>query len=202
MNPTFQVVVARYNEDISWLKNVKLDYIIYNKGEDNIDFDCVKLENIGREAHTMLYHIIKNFNNLADYTIFLQGDPFFHCHNLLEILDSLPDKLNDIPKFSKGCYYLADDVRLEDVAKALQCNSYPHIIIPKFFIKRPDLYEFANGAQYIINKHNIIDKTLFFYKKILEVSFKEVQEVHYPWSLERIWPMIFDYEDQYESFLN
>jgi hypothetical protein len=197
MNPTFQVVVSRYNEDISWLKNVKLDYIIYNKGEDDIDFYCVKLENIGREAHTMLYHIINNFKNLADYTIFLQGNPFDHCPNILEILESLPEKLNDLPKTSKDCYLIGHRL-IEDDYDALKCNSFPYELIPKFFDKRPDLYNFSNGAQYIVNKYNIVNKTLFFYKKILELSMKEVS---YPWSLERIWPMIFDYEDQYESFL-
>jgi hypothetical protein len=31
------------------------------------------VNNVGRESHTYLYHIVHNYNNLADYTMFLPG---------------------------------------------------------------------------------------------------------------------------------
>jgi len=66
-----EIVVARYNENLSWLKKLPKDIIItvYNKGNDDINIPSIKLPNIGRESHTYLYHIIKNYNNLADQTI-------------------------------------------------------------------------------------------------------------------------------------
>jgi hypothetical protein len=76
-----ELVIARYNEDLNWLKNDpfnKYSAIVYNKGV-NDDFyktdsnKVIKLENVGRCDHTYLYHIIQNYDNLADVTIFLPG---------------------------------------------------------------------------------------------------------------------------------
>ena len=70
----FEIVISRYDEDISWCKNY-LDFVtVYNKGDDlNHDCDCIKLENKGHLAHTILIHIIKNYDNLADVTFFTHG---------------------------------------------------------------------------------------------------------------------------------
>ncbi len=68
----YKIVVSRYNEDISWTK--KYNCIIYNKG--NYLEDSIKIDNVGREAHTYLRHIITNYHSLEDITIFLQGNPF------------------------------------------------------------------------------------------------------------------------------
>ena len=84
----YQIVVARYNEDISWLLPFREVTIIYNKGDNNVlinKFTAIQLENVGRESHTYLYHIIKNYDNLAHKTIFFQGK--ISDHEILEIED-------------------------------------------------------------------------------------------------------------------
>jgi hypothetical protein len=77
-----ELVISRYNEDLEWLKNEPFNdipIIIYNKGINNdyINLPNIikieKLPNVGREIHTYLYHIIRNYDNLADMTIFLPG---------------------------------------------------------------------------------------------------------------------------------
>jgi hypothetical protein len=77
-----QIVVARYNEDLEWLKEEPFNQypvIVYNKGP-NQDFyhapniqKIIPVKNVGRDAHTILYHIIENYDNLADVTVFLPG---------------------------------------------------------------------------------------------------------------------------------
>ncbi len=76
-----EIVVSRYNEDLQWLNEAPFSIypvICYNKGV-NEDYEIknmkksVKLDNVGRESHTYLYHIINNYENLADITIFLPG---------------------------------------------------------------------------------------------------------------------------------
>ena len=61
-----ELVVSRYNEDLEWLKEEpfnKYRVICYNKGK-NDDFykppnmRIVNLENVGREGHTYIYHIL------------------------------------------------------------------------------------------------------------------------------------------------
>jgi hypothetical protein len=73
-----QLIVSRYNEDTSWTKNFK-NTIIYNKGNEiQSNHPVINLENVGREAHTYLHHIIENYDNLADVNCFMQGFPFDH----------------------------------------------------------------------------------------------------------------------------
>lgn len=76
-----EIVVARYNEDLKWLDNDPFNkYYIkcYNKGSNNdininSAHEIINLANVGRCDHTYLYHIINNYDNLADYTVFLPG---------------------------------------------------------------------------------------------------------------------------------
>jgi hypothetical protein len=46
--------------------------------------NVVPLENVGREGHSWFTHITHNYDRLADFTVFLQGEPFDHCHNVLD----------------------------------------------------------------------------------------------------------------------
>lgn len=80
-NPTMNIIVARYNEKLKWTNTApfnKYKYMVYNKGS-NEDFEkknvykTINLPNLGREAHTYLYHIINNYDNLADINVFLPG---------------------------------------------------------------------------------------------------------------------------------
>jgi hypothetical protein len=67
-----QVVVARYNEDVQWVGG--LPAIIYNKGPQLVSSAPVReLPNVGREAQTYLQHITGCWNELADMTVFCQG---------------------------------------------------------------------------------------------------------------------------------
>ena len=69
MGNTCEVVISRYSENIQWITNINKNVIIYNKGND-LDVSCIKLNNVGRESHTFLTHILKNYNNIKDSTFF------------------------------------------------------------------------------------------------------------------------------------
>ena len=82
--PTIDIVIARYEENLDWLYRLIPDELpykiskiyIYNKGSEltNIhlpNINIITLPNLGRESHTYFYHVINNYNNLADKTIFL-----------------------------------------------------------------------------------------------------------------------------------
>merc|ERR1719313_995725 len=83
-----EVVVAHYNEDLSWLSAVPRDAFvrIYTKGpqvhSDHYSIAAQtawqQLPNVGRESHTYLNHIVKNYDSLAPWTVFTQaGAPSF-----------------------------------------------------------------------------------------------------------------------------
>ena len=77
-----EIVVAHYKENINWVypytKNYRVH--IYDKGSNNLreiceswDVKITSLPNVGRESQTYLYHIVNNWDNLADWTVFFQG---------------------------------------------------------------------------------------------------------------------------------
>jgi hypothetical protein len=75
------MVVAVYEEDLSWLKDIPSDFytqmILYNKGSPK-DFSLPKtrivdIPNYGRDGYAYLYHVVENYDTLADITFFFQG---------------------------------------------------------------------------------------------------------------------------------
>lgn len=68
----YEIVVARYNENIEQWKPYQSIITIYNKGKKDLKYDNITLNNVGRESHTYLKHIINNWDNLADITLFTQ----------------------------------------------------------------------------------------------------------------------------------
>lgn len=81
------LVVARYREPLEWidvlhtsgdLDDVRV--LVYDKSGEGTPPNPVaniaewhSLENVGLEAHTYLYHIVKNYDSLAEKTVFFQG---------------------------------------------------------------------------------------------------------------------------------
>ena len=79
---SYDVVISRYKEQLDWLsllegKPIRYVYI-YNKGPDAVilpklpgQVKIVQLPNVGVCDHTYLYHIVNEYDNLADVTVFL-----------------------------------------------------------------------------------------------------------------------------------
>lgn len=78
------LVVARFEENVKWLNDVALKTIVYNKGESNIPKQpnnitvINNVKNVGREGETYLKHIVDHYEELSDYIVFTQAEPFEH----------------------------------------------------------------------------------------------------------------------------
>lgn len=76
-----ELVVAHYKESIDWVNDAPMNVCLYQKcpGQCTTDFkDHVvvrHLPNRGREAGTYLDHIVQNYDSLAQWTYFVQGQP-------------------------------------------------------------------------------------------------------------------------------
>lgn len=97
------LVVARYNEDVSWVRDYP-EKIIYNKGDINtipedLHSSVVQIPNVGREAHTFLYHIVNNYDTLSPIVVFVQGTYKDH------VMDGWLDKLFAIPQGVESASY-------------------------------------------------------------------------------------------------
>lgn len=184
MSKQVGVVIARYLEDVYWLHDLNPNYKIYlyNKG-DYIATPYISLPNVGREAHTYLYHIIENYDNLDEFTVFIQADPFDHgvSYNLMNFLD-----------FSKDFIpFICPDY--------LSCNEncHPHweydliSFCNKYEIKYEIPFKFIQGAQFCVRENLIRKHKKSFYVNLLESLNDENPDEAY--ALERVWYYIFNF---------
>lgn len=88
-------VVARYNEDVSWLNDLPRDskIYLYNKGPDiephvlSRDVTLIRLPNAGRESGTYIHHLMHQFRaDEGEFTVFTQADPFEHAPHILDLV--------------------------------------------------------------------------------------------------------------------
>ena len=93
---TCDMVIARFKEDLGWLSKYEArpfrNVYIYNKYDNDktkaskdigcilSGKECIKIDlaNEGRCDHTYLYHIISNYDTLADVTVFTKGSSDMH----------------------------------------------------------------------------------------------------------------------------
>ena len=73
------IVVARFNEDISWLPDINHPGVVYNKNEEPIASTSSHVHvindvpNVGREAYVYLKYIVDYYDALPNITVFLQA---------------------------------------------------------------------------------------------------------------------------------
>ena len=202
------LVIARFNENLDWIKEHK-DYkiIVYNKGKeilDNENFDVINLKNVGRESHTYLYHIVNNYEKLDDVNIFLQGR--INDLNSMAFLNP-NDYLKNINKFgfSVSRYGLLGpfhwswnvgvdkDIRYQD--KWISNEISRSNIGFRYFAKKlfPDIPLFVATSYsgcFAVKKDLIKQNEIGFYKKLLNILSKNKDPIegHY---MERLWCYIF-----------
>lgn len=103
------IVVAAYQENLSWIdefvpKNGDYHVYVYHKFTPYPDLQNVAtwiqqetLPNVGRESHTYLYHLLTNYDRLADYDgiIFLQGNPMEHMTDVTQTLEHWASQIRE-----------------------------------------------------------------------------------------------------------
>jgi len=198
----YQIVIARYNENINYLLKYSNISIVYNKGDNNIPlrFNYINLPNIGRESHTYLYHIIQNYENLANKTLFIQGN--IKDHKLYPLDDYL---YNNLDFFGKKSIHKIDFLKINIIHKGkylkeLQNSNlkkskytpYQWINIIGIDISDIDSFEMIWGANFSVSKDLIYKKPKIFYENLmryLEYD-KNPEEGHF---FERSWNLIFNH---------
>ena len=203
-----ELVVARYKENIDWIKDCKSIHqvTVYNKDETNQE-NTNALPNLGRESHTYLYHIINNYDNLADYTIFCQGDPIFHDHHFVEKINSIDSIILEHTK--KGFYFFS----IESTEKLSGIEKGEHLVaLPTYYfldllfcikIKEDINYTYNCSAQFVVKKQNIRTRPKSFYKFLYSFVSSEKDPIE-GYVFERIWKFILDkninHSNKYRKF--
>jgi hypothetical protein len=126
-NQSVKIIVSRYNEKLSWTKKApynKYKYTIYNKGI-NDEFEkknvsqVIKLPNVGRESHTYLYHIVNNYDNLADINVFLPGSIDTN-HKVFKKNKFAKTLLSNIEKYNNAVFLSFGNIKDNDITKEFQ----------------------------------------------------------------------------------
>jgi hypothetical protein len=214
MKDTTEIVIARYNENLEWMNNdtyKKYNSICYNSGKDNEfykpdNMKDVKIENIGKEAYVYIYHIIKNYDNLAEVTVFLPGsceadDRQIHLHNLFTTLETNKNTIfisNHLPDIKESLYGFQLDEWCSTNKNNFEINSECKLNASGI---RPfgKWYESMFGdvktthvnyrGVLAVHKRHILQKDKAFYEKLLlEFNHPNDEIAHY---FERSWEAIF-----------
>ena len=203
-----RLIIARYNENLEWLKKYRdFKITVYNKGANlsySKFFNIINLENIGRESHTWLYHIVNNYHHLNEINIFLQGKiDDLNCM----AYENPNDYLKKINKYGfsvrryglLGPFHWDWNVRInKDIRykKQWEKNEISRSKIgfrnfaKKLFPEIPLFVATSYSGCFAVKKEVIQQNDLLFYKELLDVlsQNKNPIEGHY---MERLWCYIF-----------
>lgn len=180
------VVVARYNEDVSWLDNVtSARIIIYNKGNPLQSKHIVR--NIpnhptGREADTYLHHIIEYYEELAETTWFVQGNPFDHLYGAQ--IEAVLSKRVGTFEYVSGVEYECDAYG-QPHHPGLQVRWFYNHLVRNLWDKYiPDTYKFTPGAQFGVNRGAF---WMNYKDDFIEIRRRAEEYDLYAWGMERVW---------------
>jgi len=210
------LVISAYKEDLEWLNHIPATFgqvYIYNKGPGmisgvDIPYTEIKLKNIGRCDHTYLYHVIHNYNNLADVTIFATGSTYALTHkrnkfrftlnktletrNTVFYADRLENVKKDLYKFQLNNWE-ATGIRnkgSENSNILLHANTRPFGKWYDEHFPNIDIHAVTFGGVFSVSKEHIHNRNIDSYTRLInEFPFHPNPEVgHY---FERAWLAIF-----------
>lgn len=179
------IIVARYNENIEWTKELN-NVIIYNKG-DKLDnsYNETHLKNVGREGHTFYTYIYDNYDNLSNHTVFLQGNPFDHCPDIIQKIKTIDVTIDFI--------FLSNRILNCCLSGCIHHSGLPLINVYEtlFNIKKENMeFEFGAGGQFIVSKTQILKRPKDFYLQIVKMLENDINPIE-GFVIERFHSLIF-----------
>lgn len=216
--PALELVVARYREDLSWLRELGLPACVYNKGPEldsgllPLGVRATPLPNIGREAHTFLTHVIERYEALPAFTAFLQGDPFAHLAPPQEAKVTplaLRQRLLDLAAknqpfaglawFRLRCDGLGRPHDLADPAKEGRWKGWgkdiPVARVFEALFDAPAPQEFiarAPTGNMLVRRDRILARSRDFYRRALDMVLADADDAENTGhAFERLWQTVF-----------
>ena len=202
---------------MTWLNNLgdfpDRNVYIYNKLKGSTyaksRFRNEFLENIGKCDHTYLAHVIKNYDRLAEFTLFIT--PHYDEHviseqrnesvlNFFSKCNQARDYVDANEYFSLACNnYICKNFRLAHWDSRLKPNKdnltfgdwMLKNVEPKFenYVRRHGLY-YTFGGTFCVEKKYILSRPLSFYVKLMEqFDVNDSEVAHF---FERAWFYIFN----------
>lgn len=152
-----EIVVSKYKENVDWVNQLNHKTYVFNKNiEENHLFEH-NLPNVGRETHTYLNYIINNYHNLPDHVAFVQGHPFDHAPNAIQLINEFNHNDSFLP--------------IGKIVESDLCCEIPNQIkkyANKYNFEIGETAKYVPGAQFILSKEIIKNRSFVFYKNLME----------------------------------
>lgn len=144
-NKALTVVIAHYNENLDWVRNLQYPYIIISKG----GLKKEAFPNKGNEASSFLEYIINNYDNLTEYTLFVHGHRTSWHHK-----SNTDERVNNL-SLNKP-YYNINELKIDKIL--IGNDEYIKMLekICHISYDRRNKHTYRAGAQFYINKNNIL----------------------------------------------
>ena len=191
---TIDVVVARFNEDVGWTAKLRHDarVLFYDKGESRC-LGSTRLPNVGREAHTYLWHIVDNYMRFPDWTFFTQGDPNRHMpfSHLQGIINGFPATWFRSALWieSGPMFFVNRPVCFEGVTEGENQEKGVGDVWRELFEGEPPVaMVFAPAAIFAISRARLESRSLSFYKLAMELASRRARGA---WEFERLWAYLW-----------
>jgi hypothetical protein len=195
------IVIARYNEDIRWCLPFIEQVVVYNKGNDDLDYipqeRIIKCENLGREGGTYVKHIIDNYDKLSNFTIFLQGkshdhmDYYNESNGQSKLIDAIKEK--NIHKFRYiGTLFVGvPPEHVEEPGHGLVAlnSMFPAEYLKDIFNHHKN-YTYGSGALFVSHKDQILKHPKEFWIEL----YSHLQEINPAagFGLEKLWRFLLE----------
>jgi hypothetical protein len=170
-------VVNQYKEDVSWLEECPINYIV--------------VKSVAGHEATMLSFIYNNYDNLPELVGFLQADPFYHCkkEKLYALIYNTDfTYLESVEYYENNTAWWVSSYGRKDLK--IKYNSFDELMNAYFknYVHIPRI-RFAAGTQYIVKKENILYYSKDFWRKLSEEL--PVYDMTEAYIIERCMPYIF-----------
>jgi hypothetical protein len=185
--------------------------LIYNKGKDldwarllnigdkksahleKLKSSTIHLENVGREGHTYLHHIIANYDHFDDdeHIVFLQGHPFDHSPDLFLQLKNIQARVKNSQKIDFE--YLSKEKAKFTLDRCPFTGTRLPMrkIYQDLFGKTSDAeFEFGLGAQFVVSGKTIRRHEKAFYEKMRDLLSYDSNPIE-GHVVERFWQLVF-----------
>jgi len=187
MNIKAKIIISRYKEDFSWIKEYTENYVVYNKGEPILgDSRILNVENIGGNQRDIFKFIVDNYENLPELMAFVQAYPFDHCNKekfdkiignecftALESYENLQHNgasRNDVDggymEINNSWYIPAHNATHNQTCKYSSFDQFMNQIFENY--QHLEWIRFTPGSQYIIEKRQVLFYPKFFWKFLMD----------------------------------
>lgn len=192
-----EIVCAHYTENLAWLNLLRNHVTVYHKGP-RAAYDpgfkaWICLANVGRAAHTYLTFIIDRYDNLPEYTVFVQGNDSFGSDNstinlICEMYKS-PKLLTMAGPFTHSGKWADPERRHAKMAPASE--SFDQFYRRLFGHDRPARIKWFMSGPFTAHRKQILGRPREFYERARQ-TLEHHRNPEQSYYMDRLWYTMFN----------